>query len=115
MTEPTMQDRAIVYNRHDHAYDLFLNDELVGTADSYTQGEAELDRLVYDRTQRATPAMRIAELAQAYQRAKSEGRADDARAIREQAFRLAAETHGIAYSTFEAEHAAYRAETKAAA
>lgn len=110
-----MYAKTITWNPATKDYDLALDGEYVGSASSYLDGEAELDQLVYDRTQRATPAMRIAELAQAYQRAKSEGRADDARAIREQAFRLAAETHGIAYSTFEAEHAAYQAETRAAA
>lgn len=63
----------------------------------------------------STPALELAALAGAYQRAKAEGRDDDARAIKRQAFELQAAQLGITYDVFVAEQAAYVASQQEAA
>ncbi len=70
---------------------------------------------VRNRLAPLTPALEIARLAVDYQRARAEGRMDDAAALKRQAFALKAAELGITYEVFASEQAAYVAEREAPA
>lgn len=70
---------------------------------------------VRNRLAPLTPALEIARLAADYQRARAEGRMDDAAALKRQAFELKAAELGISYEVFEAEQRAYAATQQEAA
>ncbi len=45
--------KEITYNRHDHDYAAYLNDEYIGSFKSHLAAETELDRLAYEQLARA--------------------------------------------------------------
>lgn len=105
-------DRTITYNAETRMYDLTLDGQPMGVAASYVEGENALDQVVYNRLH--NPAYRLALLATDYQKARAEGRTEDAMRIKLEALRLQAAAFEIEYSEFVAGYAAYAAEKRAA-
>jgi len=111
MTQPT---RRIDYSRFTHDYSCYIQDQYVGSAPSYTDGEILIDRILVDRAAHHSFANQmIAGLAQQYQRAKMEGRLEDAAEIKKAAMVAKAAELGIEYSVFEAEYTARQAQKAA--
>ena len=99
MSQPV---RSITYNHENRDYTLYLNGEFVGFARTEFEGQVVLDRLVAEQAAQPTsPALHLAQLHLAYGKARSEGRLDEAQAIKAQAAALQAQAK-VTYLEFEA-------------
>lgn len=107
-----MTTTEITYSRFTHDYSCYIQDQYVGSAPTYVDGEILINNILIDRAaHRATAGRLVARLAIQYQRAKSEGRLQDAADIKHAAMVAKATELGIEYSVFAAE---YQSEKQAA-
>ena len=101
MNQPT---RRIEYSRFTHDYSCFLDEQYVGSRPTQIDAEILIDRVIADRAEAISPALRLAYLHTEYGKARAEGRTADAKAIKAEAAQLTTTTP-VEYSAFAAAQA----------
>lgn len=104
----------ISYSPDTKRYDLIIDGLYHSQHECHVDAENAFDEFRAAQRKAKSVSLKLAELALAYGKARSEGRAEDAAQIKRQAMELQAAQLGIEYSVFEAEYQSYRAEQRAA-